>query len=170
MSRDLENHPRSAIFGCLAADALCRNMVMWTSLSPGLLMGFFWVMHYILILIVLNLETNHIMETCEVTFDETTPYPSSVFEPAGPDQMGQTIFVEEHDNADWVALETPPATPVEPASTTTADGPDPTPSTTWGPLEPAPAETGGVEAAVEGRPLLQGRLHIIFNAVTHLRK
>jgi hypothetical protein len=58
---------------------------------------------------------------------------------------------EEHDYADWVALEpTPSVTPVEPASTTTADGPDPTPSTTWGPLEPAPAETGGFEAAVEG--------------------
>jgi hypothetical protein len=101
---------------------------------------------------VLNLETNHIMETCEVTFDETTPCPSPVFELVGPDQMGQTIFVEEeHDNADWVALEpTPPATLVEYASTTMADGPDPTPSTTWGPLELAPAETGGVEAAVEG--------------------
>ena len=94
------------------------------------------------------------METCEVTFDETTPCPSPVFEPAGPNQMGQTIFMEEeHVDADWVALEpTPPATPVEPASTTTADGPDPTPSTTWGPLEPAPTETGGVEAAIEGEP------------------
>jgi hypothetical protein len=101
---------------------------------------------------VLNLETIRIMETCEVTFDETAPCPSPAFEPAGPDQMGQTIIVEEeHDDADWVALEpTPPAAPVEPASTTMADGPDPTPSTTWGPLEPAPAETGGVEAAVEG--------------------
>jgi hypothetical protein len=58
---------------------------------------------------------------------------------------------EEHDDADWVALEpTPPAAPVEPASTTTADGPYPTPSTTWGPLEPVLAEIGGVEAAVEG--------------------
>jgi hypothetical protein len=75
-----------------------------------------------------------------------------VFEPVGPDQMGQTIFAEEeHDDADWVALEpTPPAAPVEPASTTMADGPDPTPSTTWGQLELAPAETGGVEAVVEG--------------------
>jgi hypothetical protein len=77
------------------------------------------------------------METCEVTFDETAPCPSPIFDPTGLDQMGQTIFVEEeHDDADWVALEpTPPATLVEPASTTTADGPDPTPSTTWGPLE-----------------------------------
>jgi hypothetical protein len=92
------------------------------------------------------------METCEVTFVETAPCPSRVFERAGLDQMGQTIFVEEeHDDADWVALDpTPPAAPVEPASTTTADRPNPTPSTTWGPLEVAPAKTGGVEAAVEG--------------------
>jgi hypothetical protein len=92
------------------------------------------------------------METCEVTFDETAPCPSPLFEPAGPAKMGQTIFVEEeHDDADWVALEpTPPSAPAEPASTTTADGPNPTTSTTWGPLEPAPTETGGVEAAIEG--------------------
>jgi hypothetical protein len=41
--------------------------------------------------------------------------------------MGQTIFVEEeHDDTDWVAQEsTSPAAPVEPASTTTANGSDP---------------------------------------------
>jgi hypothetical protein len=115
--------------------------------SDGVFLGY--ALHYHAYR-VLNLETNCIMETCEVTFDETAPCPSPVFEPAGLDQMGQTIFVEEeHDDAYWVALEpTPPAAPVEP--TTTADGPDPTPSTTWGSLEPALAETGGVEAAVEG--------------------
>jgi hypothetical protein len=37
---------------------------------------------------VLNVESNHIMETCEVTFDETAPCPSPVFELAGPYQMG----------------------------------------------------------------------------------
>jgi hypothetical protein len=92
------------------------------------------------------------METCEVTLDETTPCPSPIFELVGPDQMGQTIFVEEeHDDAGWVALEpTPPAAPVEPASTTTANRPNPTSSTTWGLLEPTPTKTGGVEATVEG--------------------
>jgi hypothetical protein len=35
---------------------------------------------------VLIFETNRIMETCEVTFDETSPSPSSVFEPIGPDR------------------------------------------------------------------------------------
>jgi hypothetical protein len=101
---------------------------------------------------VLNLETNRIMETCEVTFDETAPCPSLVFEPTGLDQMGHTIFVEEeHDDTDWGDRKlTPPAVRVESASNTSADGPDPTSSTTWGPLKPVPTETGGVEAAVEG--------------------
>jgi hypothetical protein len=36
---------------------------------------------------VLNLETNRIMETYEVTFDEAAPCSSSVLEPVGPDQM-----------------------------------------------------------------------------------
>jgi hypothetical protein len=44
---------------------------------------------------VLNLETNQIMEICEVTFDETLPIPSPIFEHVGLDQMGETIFVEE---------------------------------------------------------------------------
>jgi hypothetical protein len=60
---------------------------------------------------VLNLETIHIMETCEVIFDKTTLCPSLVFEPEGPDQMGQTIFMEkEHNDINWGDLEpTPPA-------------------------------------------------------------
>jgi hypothetical protein len=97
---------------------------------------------------VLNLETNRIMKTCEVTFNETAPCPSPVFEPIGLDQMGQTIFVEEgHDAADWGDLELSPLTaPVEPASSTLADGPDPTSSNTWGPLEVVSNETVGVEA------------------------
>jgi hypothetical protein len=32
---------------------------------------------------VLNLDTNLVMETCEVTFDETQPCTSSVFECVG---------------------------------------------------------------------------------------
>ena len=37
-----------------------------------------------------------------MTFDETLPSPSPVFEPTGLDQTGETIFVEdEHDDAYW---------------------------------------------------------------------
>jgi hypothetical protein len=38
---------------------------------------------------VLNLDTNIVMETCEVTFDETQPCNSSVFECAGDDEVGK---------------------------------------------------------------------------------
>jgi hypothetical protein len=48
---------------------------------------------------VLNLDTNLVMETCEVTFDETQPCNSSVFECAGDDEVGKKIFGDEEDDA-----------------------------------------------------------------------
>jgi hypothetical protein len=41
---------------------------------------------------VLNLETNQIIETCEVTFDETQLRSSLVFDCAGDDELGEEIF------------------------------------------------------------------------------
>jgi hypothetical protein len=38
---------------------------------------------------VLNLETNTAVEFCDVTFDETTPYPCDVFESAGDKEMSR---------------------------------------------------------------------------------
>jgi hypothetical protein len=43
----------------------------------------------------LNLETNQIMETCEVTFDETQPHSSLVFDCAGDDELGEETFEYE---------------------------------------------------------------------------
>jgi hypothetical protein len=39
------------------------------------------------------------METCEVTFDETQPCNSSVFECAGDDEVCKKIFEDEDDDA-----------------------------------------------------------------------
>jgi hypothetical protein len=95
---------------------------------------------------VLNLDTNLAMETCEVTFDETQPCNSSVFECAGDDEVGKKIFKDEEDDAgeddgdDGEA----PATHVPTTSTTTTtvqDGPSPTPHT---------IQQDQVEAAAEG--------------------
>jgi hypothetical protein len=47
---------------------------------------------------VLNLDTNLVMETYEVTFDETQPCSSSVFECAGDDEVGNKIFEDEEDS------------------------------------------------------------------------
>jgi hypothetical protein len=44
---------------------------------------------------VYNIETNTIVESCDVTFDETTHYPHGVFECAGDKEMEESIFVDE---------------------------------------------------------------------------
>jgi hypothetical protein len=44
---------------------------------------------------VFNLETNTIVELCDVTFDETIPCPRDVFECAGDKEMEEGIFVDE---------------------------------------------------------------------------
>jgi hypothetical protein len=42
---------------------------------------------------VFNLETNIIVESCDVTFDDTTPYPRDIFECVGDKEMEENIFV-----------------------------------------------------------------------------
>jgi prophage DNA circulation protein len=41
---------------------------------------------------VLNLETNQIMKTFEVTLDKTHPHSQLVFVYAGDDELGEEIF------------------------------------------------------------------------------
>jgi hypothetical protein len=78
---------------------------------------------------VLNLETNQIVETCEVTFDETL-----VFECAGDDELGEEIFQEEEhehgDDEDGGVV--PPAEHVPTTSTTVVSG------VVWTSLGPLP--------------------------------
>jgi hypothetical protein len=92
---------------------------------------------------VLNLETNQIMETCEVTFDETQPRSQLVFECAGDDELGEEIFQEEEhehgDDEDGGVV--PAADHVPTTSTTVMDGPSPAPMT--------PNQNQG-EATIEG--------------------
>jgi hypothetical protein len=86
------------------------------------------------------------METCEVTFNETKPCTSYVFECAGDDEIGKKIFEDEEDDVgeedgdDGDA----PAMRVPSISTTTTlvqDGPSPT---------PPKIQQDQVEAATEG--------------------
>jgi hypothetical protein len=44
---------------------------------------------------VFNLDTNSIVESCDVTFDESTPFPRDVFECVGDKKMEERIFVDE---------------------------------------------------------------------------
>jgi transposase InsO family protein len=41
------------------------------------------------------IETNTVVESCDVTFNETTPCPRGVFECAGDKEMEDSIFVDE---------------------------------------------------------------------------
>ena len=84
---------------------------------------------------VLIIDTNIVRETCEVTFNETAPCNSSVFEVAGDDELGTPIFEDEEEEAaegDDVAT----TRVVDPAAFATSsdddDGPDPTTSTSRG--------------------------------------
>jgi hypothetical protein len=44
---------------------------------------------------VYNVETNTIVESCDVTFNETAPCPRDVFECAGDKEIGENIFIDE---------------------------------------------------------------------------
>jgi hypothetical protein len=99
---------------------------------------------------VLNLETNQIVETCEVTFDETQPRSHLVFECAGDDELGEEIFQEEEHELgdDENGSVVPPVEHVPTTSTTVVNGPSPTPTTT---------NQDQGEAAVEGGDSIKAR-------------
>jgi hypothetical protein len=44
---------------------------------------------------VFNLETNTVIESCDVTSDETAPYPHDVFECVNDKKMDERIFIDE---------------------------------------------------------------------------
>jgi hypothetical protein len=44
---------------------------------------------------VFNLETNTVVESCDVTFDETAPFLHDVFECVGDKEMEESIFIDE---------------------------------------------------------------------------
>jgi hypothetical protein len=44
---------------------------------------------------VFNLETNIVVESCDVTFNETAPCPHDVLECVGDQKIEESIFVDE---------------------------------------------------------------------------
>jgi hypothetical protein len=82
-----------------------------------------------------NFETNTIVESCNVTFEETAPCPRGVFECAGDKEMEECIFVDEGlqcvdgDEDEPLLPSTSSPKPV-PASTIEAEAPQATTSST----------------------------------------
>jgi hypothetical protein len=84
---------------------------------------------------VYNFETNTVVESCDVTFDETAPCLHDVIECAGDKEMEESIFVDEGlqgidgDNDEPLLLSTSSPKPV-PALTLEAEAPQATTSST----------------------------------------
>jgi hypothetical protein len=80
-------------FGCKCFVLKCDNLDKFQSRSfDGILLGYTPQGRSYR---VYNLETNIIVVSCDVTFDETTPYSRDVFECAGDKEMEESIFVDE---------------------------------------------------------------------------
>jgi hypothetical protein len=84
---------------------------------------------------VFNLETNTVIESCDVTFDETMPCPHDFFECASDKKMEESIFVDEelhgfnHDE-DEPLLPSTSSPELFPASTLEVEAPHATTSST----------------------------------------
>jgi hypothetical protein len=84
---------------------------------------------------VFNLETNTVVESCDVTYDETAPCPRDVFECADDKEMEESIFVDEElqsfdRDEDEPLLPSTSSPKLVPTSTFEADVPQATTSST----------------------------------------
>jgi hypothetical protein len=100
---------------------------------------------------VYNVETNTIVESCDMTFDETAPCPRGVFECAGDKEMEESIFVDERlqtidGDEDEPLLPSTSSPEHVPASTFEAEAPQATTSST------AAAEASQVKREIISEP------------------
>jgi hypothetical protein len=80
-------------FGCKCFVLKCGNLDKFESRSfDGILLGY---TPHDRSYQVYNFETNTVVESCDVTFDESAPCPHGVFEHASNKEMEESIFVDE---------------------------------------------------------------------------
>jgi hypothetical protein len=80
-------------FRCKCFVLKCDNLDMFESRSSdGILLGY---TPHDRSYRVFNLQTNTVVESCDVTFDETAPCPHDIFECAGDKEMKESIFIDE---------------------------------------------------------------------------
>jgi hypothetical protein len=81
------------LFGCKCFVLKCGNLDKFESrFFDGILLGY---NPHGRSYRVYNFETNTIVESCDMTFDETAPCPRDVVECAGDKEMKENIFVDE---------------------------------------------------------------------------
>jgi hypothetical protein len=80
-------------FGCKCFVLKCGNLDNFESRSfDGILFGYTPHGRSYRVYIF---ETNTVIESCDVTFDETTPCPHGVFGCAGDKEIEESIFIDE---------------------------------------------------------------------------
>jgi hypothetical protein len=132
-------------FGCKCFVLKCGNLDKFESRSfDGILLGY---TPHGRSYRVYNFETNTIIESCDVTFNETAPCPHGVFECAGDKEMEESIFVDEGQqdvdgDEDEPLLPSTSSPEHVSASTLKADAPQATTSST------AAVETSRVEEEI----------------------
>jgi hypothetical protein len=120
-------------FGCKCFVLKCGNLDKFESRSfGGILLGY---TPYGRSYRVCNFETNTIVDSCDVTFDETAPCPHDVVECASDKEMEEIIFVDEglqgvDGDEDEPLLRSTSSPEHVPASTLQAEAPQATTSST----------------------------------------
>jgi hypothetical protein len=108
-----------------------------------------------------NLENNIVVESCDVTFDETAPCPRDVFKCAGDQEMEESIFIDEKlqgfngDEDDPLRPPTSSPKPV-PAFTLEAEAPQATTSST---IEVEASQVEGEITSKSGAPFHIQKAH-----------
>jgi hypothetical protein len=108
---------------------------------------------------VYNIETNTVVELCDVTFEEIAPCPRGVFECAGDKEMEESIFVDE-------GLQGVDGDEDEPLLSSTSS-PKPVPASTL--KAEAPQATTSFTAAVEASRV-EGEIVSETGAPSHIQK
>jgi hypothetical protein len=113
-------------FGCKYFVLKCGNLDKFEScVFDGILLGY---TPHGRSYRVYNVETNTVVESCDVTYDETAPCPHGVFECAGDKEMEESIFVNEglqgiEGDEDEPLLRSTSSPELVPASTLEAEAP-----------------------------------------------
>jgi hypothetical protein len=120
-------------FGCKCFVLKCGNPDKFESRSSdGILLGY---TPHGRSYIAFNVETSTIVESYDMTFDETAPCPRDVFECAGVKEMEESIFVDEElqgfdDDEDKPLLSSTSSLELVPTFTLEAEAPWATTSST----------------------------------------
>jgi hypothetical protein len=136
-------------FGCKCFVLKCGNLDKFESRSfDGIMLGY---TPHGRSYRVYNVETNTVVESCDVTFDETAPCHCGVFECASDKEMEESVFIDEGlkgvdgDEDEPLLSSTSSPEPI-PASTLEAEAPQATTSST------AAVEASRVEGEIISEP------------------